>query len=99
MAARCEGVGVRGKTQHRLCRPALHSDTGVEVDRTAIEKVRSGLSTLADTDEADAVRLANSVRNVERQKFDRFLPRPLLVVGFASDRIAPDGEGSISKAG
>ena len=69
----------------------------IEVDRTATDKVRSGLSTLSETDEPDPVHLANSVRNVERQKFDRFLPRPLLLVGFASDRIAPDAVRALSR--
>jgi ATP-dependent helicase Lhr and Lhr-like helicase len=61
----------------------------IEIERTPIEAVRGALTQLATSPPPDPVRLAAKVANLEREKYDRFLPRSVLVQGVGMDRLEP----------
>jgi len=62
----------------------------IEIERTQLERVTAALSNLAANPPPNPVHLAAKVANLEREKYDRFLPHSLLAIGFAADRLAPE---------
>jgi DNA recombination protein Rad52 len=77
--------------------PAFVHRAIIELERTSLDKVRAVLRRLADSPAPDLAHLAHRVANLEREKYDRFLPRALLAIGFAQDRLAPDAVRAISQ--
>lgn len=61
----------------------------LEADRTSADKVVAVLRTFEEAPAPDAVYLAMTVGNLVHEKYDPYLPRELLAVGYASDRMSP----------
>ncbi len=62
----------------------------LEADRTPADKVVAALRSFEQAPAPDAVYLALTVGNLIHEKYDPYLPRELLAVGFASDRMRPE---------
>jgi ATP-dependent Lhr-like helicase len=62
----------------------------LEADRTPADKVVAALRSFDGAPPPDAVYLAMTVGNLIREKYDPYLPRELLAVSFASDRMRPE---------
>ena len=69
----------------------------IELEGTSLDKIRPVLSRLADSPAPDLAHLAHRVANLEREKYDRFLPRALLAIGFARDRLAPEAVRAVTQ--
>lgn len=61
----------------------------IEVERTPLADVSHALKCLARAPVADGVNLALMATNLVREKYDRFLARPLLARGFAVEHLEP----------
>jgi ATP-dependent helicase Lhr and Lhr-like helicase len=77
--------------------PAAMRRTIIEVEGTPAEAVRGALERLAAGPLPAPVRLAHKVANLERGKYDRFLPTALLAIGFAADRLVPDALSGLAR--
>lgn len=62
----------------------------LEADRTPADKVVAALRSFEGAPAPDAVYLALTVGNLIHEKYDPYLPRELLAVGYASDRMRPE---------
>lgn len=69
----------------------------VEVERSSADQVRSSVARLAVGPPPAAAQLAVGLANLTRHKYDRFLPRELLIAGLASDRLAPEAVGWLAR--
>jgi ATP-dependent helicase Lhr and Lhr-like helicase len=70
--------------------PASTRGIVIEIERTQLESVTAVLDRLAANPPPNPVHLASKVSNLEREKYDRFLPRSVLAIGFAADRLTPE---------
>jgi len=61
--------------------------TVIEIEGSSTNEVLSALSKFAAGDPPASVELAAGLANLTREKFDRFLPRDLLIDGIATDRL------------
>ncbi len=61
----------------------------LEADRTSADKVVAVLRSFEEAPAPDAVYLAMTVGNLVHEKYAPYLPRELLAVGYASDRMRP----------
>lgn len=69
----------------------------IEIERTPLPAVNDTLKDIANAPEPDGERLASNVANLLREKYDRFLSRPLLAKGFARDRLAPEAVPALAR--
>ena len=76
--------------------PALLRHTIIAVERTPADKVRPCISHLA-VGELPAAQLTAGLATLRRNKYDRFLPRDLLMLGLVSDRLVPEAVSSLAR--
>ena len=69
----------------------------IEVEHAPTDDVQATLERLAASPLLDPARLAQAVANLEREKYDRFLPRAVLAVGFAANRLAPNAAQAVAQ--
>ena len=69
----------------------------LEVHRQEEDVVRDILRSFANAGAPDPVRLAANVGNLMREKYDPYLRRDLLAVGFAADRMRPDAVPALAR--
>lgn len=77
--------------------PASTRGIIIEIDRTRLDSIRETIKSLATSAAPDPIQLASQVANLEREKYDRFLPRHLLTVGFAADRLSPEAVPGLAR--
>lgn len=68
----------------------------IEVEHALFKKVWMTLEHLAATPAPDPTKLVDQVANLERNKFDRFLPRGLLAMDFAAERLSPGAATAVA---
>ncbi len=69
----------------------------LEASRTAADGIVAALRSFGDAPAPDAVYLAMTVGNLIREKYDPYLPRELLAVGYAFDRMEPDAVPALAR--
>jgi len=69
----------------------------LEANQTAAESIVSVLRGFDGAPAPDAVYLAMTVGNLIREKYDLYLPRQLLAVGYASDRMEPNAVPALAR--
>ncbi len=71
--------------------------TVIEVEGTRADEVRSCISGFAVGPTPAAAQLTAGLAALTRHKYDRFLPRDLLILGLVSDRLAPEAISSLAR--
>jgi ATP-dependent Lhr-like helicase len=69
----------------------------LEASRITADKIVSALKSFEGAPAPDAVYLAMTVGNLIREKYDPYLPRELLAVGYASDRMEPHAVPALAR--
>jgi hypothetical protein len=69
----------------------------LEASRIAADRIVSALQSFEGAPAPDAVYLAMTVGNLIREKYDPYLPRELLAVGYASDRMEPHAVPALAR--